>query len=143
MSGISAYYEPIGPISIDKHRRVSDLMTEVFNNRMQQLRYCFICDVEKVINFLDTLNSERLERKFLTYKLTMSLALTGSSRAHETCYLDICYIARHSSSYIFHFYYLTKTAKNGTLRLPIKILVPQKTYVSVTTLASTCKNLKM
>ena len=67
MSGISAYYEPIGPISFDKHRRVSDLMTEVFNNRMPQLRYCFICDVEKVINFLDTLNSERLEQKFLTF----------------------------------------------------------------------------
>lgn len=37
-------------------------------------------NVEKVTNFLDTLNSVKLELKLLTYKLTMLLGLTKSRR---------------------------------------------------------------
>ena len=55
-------------------------------------------DFEKVINFLGTL---RLELKFLTYKLTLLLALTGSFRALEVCCLDILYFVRDSFLYIF------------------------------------------
>ena len=58
---------------------------------MPQSRYCFIWDVEKVLNSLD---SERIELKMLTYKVTMLLALTGSSRADEICYLDIRYLIK-------------------------------------------------
>ena len=45
---------------------------------MPQLRYCFVWDVEKVLGFLNSLDSERTELKQLTYNnVTMLLALTG------------------------------------------------------------------
>ena len=60
-------------------------MTASFNNKMPQPRYWFIWNVEKVIKSPDTLNSETLQLKFLTYKLIMLLALTSSSWDHEIC----------------------------------------------------------
>ena len=62
--------------------------------------YCFIWDVEKILGFQ---NSERIEIKVSTYKVTMLLALERSFRAHEICYLDIPYLIKHSSAYTFHF----------------------------------------
>ena len=79
---------------------------------MPQPRYCFIWDVEKVLGVLNSLDSERIELKMLTYKVTMLLALTGSSRAHEICYLVIRYLIKHSSGYTFHFNKLTKQQGN-------------------------------
>ena len=79
-------------------------------------------DVEKGINFLGILNPQRLELKFLTYKLTLLLVLTGSSRAHEICCLNILYFVRHSFSYNFHFSKVSKTAKKGKIRPPMKFL---------------------
>ena len=52
----------------------------------------------------------------------MLLALKGSSAAHEICYLDIRYLIKHSSGYIFHFNKLTKTTRKGNLRPPIRYL---------------------
>ena len=43
-------------------------MTGIFNNRLPQPRYTFTWDVETVINFLDTLDSNTIELKLLTYK---------------------------------------------------------------------------
>ena len=85
-------------------------------------RYCLIWNIEKVIIFLDTLDSNKIELKLLTYKLTMLLALTGSSRSHEICYLDIRYLIRHSSAYCFHFSKVTNTTKKRETRPPIKHL---------------------
>ena len=45
----------------------------------------------------------------------MLLALTGSARPHEICYLDICYLIRHSSAYSFHFSKITKTARKNKI----------------------------
>ena len=89
-SATSIYHDSIGSFSAGKHPRISSLISS-FNNRMPQSRYCFIWDVEKVLNSLD---SERIELKMLTYKVTMLLALTGSSRADEICYLDIRYLIK-------------------------------------------------
>ena len=43
-------------------------MTGIFNNRLPQPRYTFTWDVGTVINFLDTLDSNTIELKLLTYK---------------------------------------------------------------------------
>ena len=91
------------------------LITRIFISRMPQPRYCFTWDVEKVLGFLFLLDSEKIELKMLTYKVTMLLALTGPSRSH---YLDIRFLIKHSSGYTFHFNKLTKTAT----RPPIKYL---------------------
>ena len=79
---------------------------------MPQPRYCFIWDVEKVLGVLNSLDSERIELKMLTYKMAVLLALTESSRAHEICYLDIRYLVKHSFVYTFHFNKLTKQQGN-------------------------------
>ena len=93
-SAILAYHDSFGPFSVGKHPRITNLITGIFNNRMPQPRYCFIWDVEKVVCFLNSLDSERIELKKLTYKVAILLALTGSSRAHEICYLDVRYLIK-------------------------------------------------
>lgn len=107
MFTIFVYLELIGPFSVNKHPRVNDLM--IYSNRTQQPSSCFKQNVKKVISFLACLDSEMLDLKFLTYKLTILLSLTGSFKAHEIFYLDIRYSVRHNSSYIFQFSEITKT----------------------------------
>ena len=121
-SAISAYHEPIGSFKVGQHPHVTSLMTGIFNNRLPKPRYTFIWDVETVEKYLDTLDSNNLELKLLTYKLTMLLALTESSRAHEICFLDTRYLVRHSTAYMFHFSKLTKSARPGKVRPPIKFV---------------------
>ena len=52
----------------------------------------------------------------------MLQALTGLSRAHQICYLDIRYLVIHSSSNIFHLSKITKIAKNVKVRPPLQKL---------------------
>ena len=52
----------------------------------------------------------------------MLLAVTGSSRPHKICYLDISYLIKHSSDYTFHFNKLTKTSSKDNLVSLIKYL---------------------
>jgi len=58
----------------------------------------------------------------LTKKLIMLLALTSAARAHEVCFLDIRFLIKHDYAYIFHFDKLTKVARPGKPRPPIKFL---------------------
>jgi len=79
-------------------------MTGIFNlKRPTRPNYNFIWDVEKVLSF------HSISDKELTLKLTMLLALTAASRASEICNLDIRYLVRHSSEYVFQFSKLSKT----------------------------------
>ena len=119
---ISAYHDSIGPFSVRKHPCVSSLITGTFNIRMPQPRYCFIWDVEKVLGFLNSLDSETIELKILIHKLAMLVALTRSSRAHGICYLEIRYLIKHISRYIFNFNKLTRTTRKYNIIPPIKYL---------------------
>ena len=58
----------------------------------------------------------------LIYKVTVLLALPGSSGAHGICYLGIYYLIKHSSGSTFHFNKLTKRTRKGNLRPPKKYL---------------------
>ena len=93
-----------------------------WNNRSPKPRYAFTWDVETVINFLSTSDSNKIELKLLTYKLSIFLVLAGSARVHEIWCLDIHYLIRHSSPYSSHFSKVTKTAKKNKIRPPIKYL---------------------
>jgi len=62
----------------------------------------------------------KIDLKLLSLKLTMLLALTSANRAHELKILDIRYMVRHESFYIFHFAQPTKTAKPGKKKEPLK-----------------------
>ena len=79
-----------------------------------------IYDAEKVILFLDILNSNEIELKLLTQKLAVLLALTVLSIVHGTFYLDIRYLIRHSSAHSFYLSDVTKLTEKSKTRLPIK-----------------------
>ena len=59
-----------------------------------------IWDVEKVLGFQNYSDSERIELKMLTYNVTMFLALTGSFRAPDICYLDNRYLIKQFWLYL-------------------------------------------
>jgi len=120
-SALSAYHDPIEGTPVGKHPLVSSLLTDVFNKRCPRPKYTFIWDVEKVIKFLSSLKAENISDKMLTLKLTLLLALTLSARSHEICCLDIRYLVKHYTGYTFHFGEITKTARKGKLRSPIKL----------------------
>ena len=62
------------------------------NNRMPQPRFCFEWNGEKVMRFLNSLDSKKIELKILIHKRTMLLVLLGSYRVHEIGYLDILHL---------------------------------------------------
>ena len=81
-SAISAYHEYIDGKPIGKHPKVCTLVAGVFNQRPPQPRYCFIWDVEIVLKYVKTSlgKTEELSDKFLTYKVTILMALASASR---------------------------------------------------------------
>ena len=119
-SALSAYHESVDGVSVGNHPIVSQLMAGIFNKRPPQPRYTFIWDVKTVVTYLITLESGNISDKQLTYKLAMLLALTSSARAHELSCLDTRYLVRHHTGYSFSFGNVTKSARNGKLRCPIR-----------------------
>lgn len=106
---------------MDKHSCVCFLLKEIFNKRAPVPKYTFIWDV-KVLTYHSTLGMpEHLNDKILTLKTTMLLALTFSTRAHEICSLNIGFLVKLPTHYIFHFSKITKTAKEGKLRPPVQL----------------------
>ena len=61
---------------------------------MPRPRHYLKWDTEKAIDFLDTLNSDKLKLKLLS----MLLALTESSRAHQICYSAGNYLFKVNNS---------------------------------------------
>lgn len=113
-SAISAYHDKINDISVGKHPKVCALMTGIFNENPPKPKYVFIWDVEKVLNYLRTLQSNaELSDRDLVLKVTILLFLASTKRGHEICYLDVNYMIRASSSYKFYFTKVTKSWKKG------------------------------
>ena len=81
-SAISAYHDPIDGVVVGKYPLISSLMSGIHNKRFPQPKYTFIWDVEKVVSYLSSIDSENCTDKDLTLKLTMLLALTYAARAH-------------------------------------------------------------
>lgn len=122
-SAISAFHSLVDGLKIGDHPRVSALLNGIFNKRPPQPKSNFVWDVEKVVNYLCHLGkNEDLNDEMLTKKLTMLLAVTSAARAHEICFLDIRYLVKHHSGYIFSFGKLTKVANPKKPRPPIKFL---------------------
>ena len=63
-----------------EHPRISSFVFVVFNTKPPQPRYRFIWNVQTVIDFIQSEWGQNLSDKYLTYKLTMLLALTSASR---------------------------------------------------------------
>lgn len=113
-SAISAYHDPIENIPVGQHPRVSSLMTGIFNQRPPQPRYSFVWDVEQVFSYLNDLpDNDQLSDRLLTLKLTMLLALASACRCSEIQNLDIRFMTRSATSYIFQFTKVSKSWKKG------------------------------
>ena len=88
-----------------EHPRICSLVAGVFNSRPPQPRYCFIWNVQTVIDFIKSEwgQNEDLSDKYLTYKLTMLLALTLTSRVLGLQHLDIRFMTKGTNNYVFTF----------------------------------------
>ena len=91
-----------------EHPRVLTLLSGIFNNRSTQLTFNFAWDLKNLLDFWEAINSEALNLKELTLKLTMLLALVSAVRASEISFLDIQYLVKHLTGYIFQFGKITK-----------------------------------
>ena len=83
-SEISAFHDHIQGKPVGKHPIICSLVAGVFNSRPPQPRYCFIWNVQTVIDFIKSewRQNENLADKYLTFKLKMLLALTSAFRVH-------------------------------------------------------------
>ena len=90
------------------------LLAGTFNSRPPQPQYCFIWNVQTVIEFIrkEWGRNQELSDKFLTYKLTMLLALTSASRALGLQHLNIRFMIKTPSSFTFTFHKKWKKRKS-------------------------------
>ena len=113
-SAISAYHEFIDGEPVGKHPLVCSALKGVFNLRPPQPKYVFIWDVEKVLNFMDSLPvNKELSPKILTLKVATLMSLTAASRCSEISVLNIKFMVRTEDSYIFTFDKLFKSWRQG------------------------------
>ena len=89
------------------------LLAGFFNSSPPQPKYCFIWNVQTVIEFIrkEWGRNQELSNKFLTYKLTMLMALTSASRAIGLQHLNIRFMVKIPSSFTFTFHKLPKAWK--------------------------------
>lgn len=89
-------------------------MTGIFNNRPPIPKCTSIWDVEMVLNYLREIpENNLLSDKLITLKLTILLALTSAARASELTNLDISFLQKLPSVYVFSISKLTKTWRKG------------------------------
>ena len=112
---ISAFHDHIQGKPVGEHPRICSLVAGVFNSRPPQPRYCFIWNVQTVIDFIKSEwgQNEDLSDKYLTYKLTMLLALTSASRVLGLQHLDIKFMTKVTNNYMFTFGKLRKAWRKG------------------------------
>ena len=53
--------------------------------------------MDKVVDYLSSVDTSNISDKLLTLKLTMLLALTSAARAHEITYLEVMFLVKHHS----------------------------------------------
>ena len=89
-SAISSVYEKVEGYTVGQHPLICRLVKGVFQSRPPLPRYTHTWDVQKVLNYLDTLgDNQMLSLKHLTWKVTMLLALSRPSRSADLSKLDI------------------------------------------------------
>ena len=91
------------------------LLAGIFISRPPQPKYCFTRNIQTVIEFIrkEWKRNQELSDKFLTYKLTMLLAVTSASRALGLQHLNIRFMVKTPSSFTFTFQKLHKAWKSG------------------------------
>lgn len=97
-------------------------MTGVFNERTPLPRYTKTWDVDIVLKFINSLESNKqLSLKDLSLKLAMLLALTSAGRSSDIQKLDMNHMEVGSDEIVFTIVKLTKTRKTGSQPVQIKL----------------------
>ena len=76
------------------------LVPGAFNSRPPQPSYCFVSNVQTVINFIKSEwgKNEDLSDEYLTYKLTMLFAMTSASKVLGLQHLDIRFMTKGTNN---------------------------------------------
>ena len=122
-SAISAFHDHIQGKPVGEHPRICSLVAVVFNCRPPQPRYCFIWNVQAVIDFIKSEwgQNEDLSDKYLSYKLTMLLALTSASRVLGLQHLDVRFMTKGTNNYMFSFGKLRKAWRKRKFPPSLKV----------------------
>ena len=89
-SAISSVHEKVDGHNVGQHPLISRLLKGIFHDRPPLPRHTNTWNVETVLNYLEGLvENQSLSLKVLTWKLTMLLALTRSSRSADLSQLDL------------------------------------------------------
>ena len=89
-SAISSVHEKADGYTVSKHPLICRLIKGVFQARPPLPRYSHTWDVQKVLNYLNSLGDNRtLSLKHLSWKVTMLLALSHLSRSADLSELDL------------------------------------------------------
>ena len=119
-SAISAFHDEIDSMKIGKHPLIRQILAGAFNKRTPIPRYTKTWNVDIVLRFLNSMESnENLSVKNLTMKLAVLLALTSAGRSSDIQKLDINFMDVRQDEIMFTLVKLTKTRKTGSLPLEI------------------------
>ena len=122
-SAMPAFHDHIRGKPVGERPRICSLVAGVFNSKPPQPRYCFIWNVQTVIDFIESEwgQNEDLSDKYLTYKLTMLLALTTACRVLGLQHSDIRFMTKGTKYYMFTFGKLHKAWGKGKSPPSLKV----------------------
>lgn len=112
-SAISMTHTPVDGVVIRKHPLVSRLMKGIHNQRPPQPRYSSTWDVAEVLNYIRTWGpTAELDRKKISLKLAMLMAIANVSSCSELHALDVQRMKFNDSGVTFSLALLLKATKN-------------------------------
>lgn len=121
-SAISAQHRGIDKTPVGKHELVAQVMKGIFNDRPPMPRYTGTWDVGTVLDHIKTWgNNNNMEMKWLTYKVTMLLALATACRGSELRALDPTIMIDKGHEIIFPIKALTKGKRQGNPNLSFNV----------------------
>ena len=113
-SAISAFHELIDGVTAGKHPLVKSLMKGVSKERQPLPKYCFIWDVEMVINKICSMPTNTdMSIKLLSFKTVTLLGLTAINRSSEMVALNTKLMCNSKTCYKFAFGITVKHSKQG------------------------------
>jgi len=115
-SAISLYHKGFEGIKAGQHPAIISLFKGIFNTRPSSPRYKDTWDVQQVLSTLEAWGqSDELDLKQLTLKLTMLMALASASRASEIHLISIKNMVDSDNKIQFGLDGLTKVRRPGEM----------------------------
>ena len=114
-SAISKNHALIDSVQVGKHPFIIKHMRAIFNKRVPMSKYQFSWNVDTVLPEISSWGTnDDLDIKFLSWKLTMLLALASAGRASELNSLNCKFMKQQGSFIHFELPIHTKTCRPGS-----------------------------